>query len=368
MYVQDTISKGNWSFNLGIRGDLYNGLSTAREAEPRLGIAYNIKPTNTVLRISYARTLETPFNENLIIATSGCNVPVIAALIPCVPANSPAGFRNEFHAGLQQAFGKYLVVDGEYIWKYTHNAYDFSVLGNTPITFPIDWHNSKIPGWLLRASVPNFHGFTALVVMSSVAARYFPPQVGGLGVTVGQSGSVFRIDHDEKFNQTTHLQYQPFKRGPWVGFNWRYDSGLVAGAVPDFATALTFDGDQQAAIGLFCAGPGGQIIFATLTSPLSNAPGSCGASPTGTGATRIKIPANGTENDDKNPPRVQPRHLFDLAVGEDNIFRGDRYRWSARFTVINLTNQESLYNFQSTFSGTHFVSPRSYTAELGFHF
>jgi len=368
MYVQDTISKGNWSFNLGIRGDLYNGLSTAREAEPRLGIAYNIKPTNTVLRISYARTLETPFNENLIISTSGCNVPVIAALIPCVPANSPAGFRNEFHAGLQQAFGKYLVVDGEYIWKYTHNAYDFSVLGNTPITFPIDWHNSKIPGWLLRASVPNFHGFTALVVMSSVAARYFPPQVGGLGVTVGQNGSVFRIDHDEKFNQTTHLQYQPWKRGPWVGFNWRYDSGLVAGAVPDFATALTFDGDQQAAIGLFCAGPGGQKIFATLTSPLSSDPGSCGASPTGTGATRVKIPANGTENDDKNPPRVQPRHLFDLAVGEDNIFRGDRHRWSARFTVINLTNQESLYNFLSTFSGTHFVSPRSYTAELGFHF
>jgi len=216
--------------------------------------------------------------------------------------------------------------------------------------------------------VPNFHGLTALVVMSSVAARYFPPQVGGLGVTVGQSGSVFRIDHDEKFNQTTHLQYQPFKRGPWVGFNWRYDSGLVAGAVPDFATALTFDGDQQAAIGLFCAGPGGQRIFASLTSPLSNDPGSCGASPTGTGATRVKIPANGTENDDKNPPRVQPRHLFDLAVGEDNIFRGDRYRWSARFTVINLTNQESLYNFLSTFSGTHFVSPRSYTAELGFHF
>ncbi|MGC1906714.1 MAG: TonB-dependent receptor, partial [Candidatus Acidiferrum sp.] len=252
MYVQDTITKGAWSFNLGIRGDVYNGLSSARQAEPRLGIAYNIKPTNTVLRVSYARTLETPFNENLIIATTGCNVPVIAALIPCVPANSPAGYRNEFHAGLQQAFGKYLVIDGEYIWKYTHNAYDFSVLGNTPITFPIDWHNSKIPGWLLRASVPNWHGFSALVVMSSVAARYFPPQVGGLGVTVGQNGSVFRIDHDEKFNQTTHLQYQPLKRGPWVGFNWRYDSGLVAGAVTDYATALTFDGDQQAAIGLFC--------------------------------------------------------------------------------------------------------------------
>jgi hypothetical protein len=368
LYLQDTISKGNWSFNLGVRGDLYRGLSSTSQAEPRLGIAYNIKPTSTVLRLSYARTLETPFNENLVIATTGCNVGVIAALIPCVPANSPPGFRNEFHAGLQQAFGKYLVVDAEYLWKYTHNAYDFSVLGNTPITFPIDWHNSKIPGFALRASVPDFHGFTALVVMSSVAARYFPPQVGGLGVTVGQSGSVFRIDHDEKFNATTHLQYQPWKRGPWVGFNWRYDSGLVAGAVPDFATALLFDGDQQAAIGLFCAGPSGQRIFATLTSPLSNAPASCGPNPTSTGATRVSIPANGTENDDKNPPRIAPRNLFDIALGHDNLFHGDRYRWSARVTVINVTNKEVLYNFLSTFSGTHFVSPRAVTGELGFHF
>ncbi len=360
LYVQDTITKGKWSFNLGMRGDMYRGLSSANQAEPRLGIAYNIKPSNTVLRISYARTLETPFNENLVIASTGCNVSVIAALIPCIPANSPAGFRNEFHAGLQQAFGKYLVIDAEYIWKYTHNAYDFSVLGNTPITFPIDWHNSKIPGWLLRASVPNFHGFSALVVMSSVAARYFPPQVGGLGVTVGQSGSVFRIDHDEKFNQTTHLQYQPWSRGPWVGFNWRYDSGLVAGAVPDFATALTFDGDQQAAIGLFCGN-----LQATILKPLT--PAAC-AGATTFGATRVNIPAAGTENDDKNPPRITPRNLFDVAVGDDNLFHGDRYKWSLRFTVVNLTNKEALYNFLSTFSGTHFVTPRSESVELGFHF
>ena len=62
LYVQDAITKGNFTFNVGLRGDFYNGLSTERQAEPRLGIAYNLKPTNTVFRISYARTLETPFN------------------------------------------------------------------------------------------------------------------------------------------------------------------------------------------------------------------------------------------------------------------------------------------------------------------
>jgi hypothetical protein len=28
----------------------------------------------------------------------------------------------------------------------------------------------------------------------------------------------------------------------------------------------------------------------------------------------------------------------------------------------------ALYNFLSTFSGTHYVSPRAITASLGFHF
>ena len=63
LYAQDAITEGNWTFNVGLRGDFYNGLTSTRQAEPRAGIAYNIKRTNTVLRVSYARTLETPFNE-----------------------------------------------------------------------------------------------------------------------------------------------------------------------------------------------------------------------------------------------------------------------------------------------------------------
>ena len=155
---------------------------------------------------------------------------------------------------------------------------------------------------------------------------------------MAQPPAVFRIDHDEKFNQTTHVQYQPWKRAPWVGFNWRYDSGLVAGSVPDFATALTLDGDQQAAIGLFCGNR-----RATIETPLTAA--SCnGLTPFG--ATRVVIPA----------------------PGDDDLFHGDRFKWSLRLTAVNLTNREALYNFLSTFSGTHFVTPRAYTAELGLHF
>ena len=391
LYVEDQIKTGNWLFNVGMRGDLYNGLTVARQAEPRVGISYSVKPTNTVLRVSYARTLETPFNENLVLSSEGCSNNVLAPLLACTPGVSGTlqpGYRNEFHAGFQQAGGRYFVFSGDYIWKYTHNAFDFSILGNTPIFFPIDWHNSKIPGFALRADVPNFHNISAFVVMSSVAARFFPPQSAGAGATVGQGGYPFRIDHDERFNETTHIQYQIpgnnrlFK--PWISFNWRYDSGLVAGSVPcynvtdpnslcnpinggpsvtlpDGTPGIDLSGltaDQEFEAGLICGG-----VKATPTTPL---PTPCPASELT--SNLVKVPAPGTENDDKNPPRIQPRSLFDAAIGEDNIFNGDRYRWSLRLTAVNIANKYALYNFLSTFSGTHYVTPRALSAEVGFHF
>jgi len=387
LYVRDNITKGNWSLNLGLRADFYNGLTTHKEPEPRVGVAYNIKKTNTVVRVSYARVLETPFNENLVLSSIGCANDVLNPLLGCTVSGvtpfSP-GWRNEFHAGIQQAFGRYLVFSGEYIWKYTHNAYDFSILGNTPITFPIEWDRSKIPGYAARVSVPNFHGFSALAVFSSVAARFFTPQIGGAGavpaVAVGSTTSTpFRIDHDEKFNLTTHIQYQPWKLGPWFGFNWRYDSGLVAGQTPCFggncaqttvdstgapAVALTdsfgtpLTADQEFEAGLFCGS-----IRATPTVALPNP---CPLSQYG--STLLNVPKPNTENDDKNPPRIAARSLFDIAIGHDNLFRGDKYKVSLQLTAINITNKYALYNFLSTFSGTHYVTPRTLTAEIGFHF
>jgi hypothetical protein len=99
LYLQDSITKGNWALNLGLRGDFYNGLSTHKEAEPRIGIAYNIKRSNTVLRASYARILETPFNENLVLSSTGCGNDVLNPLLLCNGAGVTPfapGWRNDF--------------------------------------------------------------------------------------------------------------------------------------------------------------------------------------------------------------------------------------------------------------------------------
>ncbi len=391
LYAEDEIKAGNWDFNLGLREDLYNGLTEANQIQPRVGVAYNVKPSSTVLRVSYARTLETPFNENLVLSSSGCSDQVLNPLLACSLGASGTlqpGFRNEFHAGLQQALGKYMVFNGEYIWKYTHNAFDFSVLGNTPITFPIDWHNAKIPGYALNLEVPTVHGFSAYVVTSSVAARFFPPQSAGAGAAPGQGGYAFRIDHDEKFNQTTHLQYTVSHGGRWIsglwgGFNWRYDSGLVAGSVPCYnvtdpnslcnpangGASISIGGqpgvdlsgltaDQEFEAGITCNGVTATLANGGFTSCLASKYTS----------QLVQIPAAGTENDDHNPPRIAPRNLFDATVGKSNIFHKEHYKTDLDLTAINVTNKYALYNFLSTFSGTHYVTPRALTAKITLNF
>jgi hypothetical protein len=142
-----------------------------------------------------------------------------------------------------------------------------------------------------------------------------------------------------------------------VAFTWRYNSGIVAGAVPDLESALGLTANQQAQMGFYC---GNQ--FATPWSPIRE----CGSA--NWGAKLVKIPAPGTANDDLNPARVRPRHLFNIGVGTDNLFRTERVRWTLRLTALNIANKVALYNFLSTCAGTHFVPPRSLRAELGIAF
>jgi hypothetical protein len=359
-YVQDQITLGNLSISAGIRFDKYHGLSAENAAEPRAGVSYLMKKTGTVLRASYARTFETPYNENLLLSSAsgigGLATNVFGAF---EAAPLKAGRRNQFNTGIQQAIGRWLQVDGDYFWKYTNNAYDFDVLFNTPVTFPISWKKSKIDGVGVRISTTNIHGFQAYTTMGHTRARFFGPENGGLVFNSPVDASVFRIDHDQAFQQTTNLRYQHGKNGLWFDFTWRYDSGLVAGAVTSVQDALALTAAQQTAIGFFC---GGQQ--ATLLTPIT----SCDPATQNSGAVRLKIPKEGTGNDDTNPPRIAPHHIFNVGIGTDNLLRSEKNRVTLRFTVMNIANEVALYNFLSTFSGTHFIGPRSFTAQMGYVF
>jgi hypothetical protein len=61
--------------------------------------------------------------------------------------------------------------------------------------------------------------------------------------------------------------------------------------------------------------------------------------------------------------------VFNLGLGTDNLFHTEkREKFTASVDIANLTDKVALYNFLSTFSGTHFLEPRSVTGHLGFVF
>ena len=352
-YIQDDIKAGNASFMAGVRVDHYDGLVAKSLFEPRLGAAFTIPGSGTVLRASYGRTLETPYNENLLLASSADATVFGTEGVPV-----PPGVRDQFEGGIQQAFGGWVVVDAGYFYKKTKNAFDFGVLFDTPIAFPISWDRSKLYGLTGRVNLVQHGGFSAFTVMGTTNAIFSPPGTGGILVEAPEGD--FRIDHDQKFQQTTNVQYEFVKSlGAWAAVSWRYDSGLVAGAVGSLEDALALSADQQAAIGFFCGS-------STATPDRALTAAQCTTS--NFGAERLRIPAEGTADDVNNPPRIAPRHLFDLGLGVDNLLNTTRAKVRLRFSVVNLTNREALYNFLSTFSGTHFVTPRAYQVQFGVAF
>ena len=103
------------------------------------------------------------------------------------------------------------VVDGDYFWKFTDNAFDFSSLLNTPIQFPISWRKSKIDGVAARVEYAGH------------------PRLPGIYHTGAHSSSLFRA-----FQRRPDLQFSSRYRGfpdrSRPGISANHESTLSAAA------------------------------------------------------------------------------------------------------------------------------------------
>lgn len=358
-FGQDTITVGKLTLNIGLRYDYYNGLTRGGGPEPRTAFSYLFKRKKTVIRGGYSHNLETPVNKNLVVSSSTGSGGLASNLLGDAAQQRAIalGSRNQYDAGIQQSIGRWILLDVSYFRKYTRNAFDFDALFSTPITLPIGWKQSKLDGVGARISTPDIGGFRMFATMGHANARFFGPENGGIIFNSDLSIGAYRQDHDQVYQQNVNVHYQRKKSNWWGNFTWRYDSGLVVGAINNLQDALALTAAQQSAIGLYCGGAQASLAYRIISCDSPSY-----------GAHRINILAPGTENDDHNPPRAKQRNIFHVGFGNDNVFHTDRVRTVARFTVLNLSNEASLYNFLSPFSGTHWFQPRTFQMQLGWAF
>jgi len=311
---------------------------------------------------------------------------------------------TKFHAGLQQAFARYLVFDGDLHPEVTpiYGVFRFSIFLEHPPSFPVDVAHSKSRGMPIRASARTNHGFLpppGRDVQRSAAPRILHARqfkrASASHPGRGTEPSCFRIDTRRKLPDNPPCSNQPWTRGPWVGFNcattaswsprgaaryqfWRWSKPETWTFRPD-SRPTRFKRSIYISPLFFFFFPAEMFL---RRRPLRSVFGSrkcvvrgpkhLPGLPITAPRFRCRIPKAGTENDDKNPPRVQSRIALDLAnLATDNLLSRRIAKMEFAITVITWANKTAVFTFLSTIPAGNALrwTPRlQKTAELGFHF
>jgi len=327
-FAQAQLQWGPAAMTLGARYDQYALLVREGQVQPRVGVAWALPRQWGVVRASYNRNFQTPPVENLLLSSS----PEAAALAPASVQDALGGAyrplaperQRVIEVGYQRALGRVASVDLSAYRKHSYDQQDNNNFFDTGIIFPTTLAEIDVRGVEARLVLPERHGLSGTLSMTTSRAISTPPFTGGL--FLGQdaidllSAGPFYIDHDQRLSLHGTAQWRG-DAGWWVGGSVRYDSGLVSNpsdpaqvaADPDFADLLPY----------------------------------------------VDLGAD--------VPRVRPRTIVDLVSGLD-LRRGGRRVWSLQLQVTNLTNRTALYNFQSVFVGTRLIQPRTLAVRLKRHF
>ena len=308
--------------------------------------------SNTVLRASYGRTLETPYNENLLLSSGvGTERPVRRRPDPRARAAQPGGGRHP--AGARQLGRRRL--------RLLQQAHRQRLRLRRAVR-----HADRVPGRVGSLEDRRLHGHgqprraRRLQRVRRDGAHQRDLFAAGQrrhpagARRAATSGS---ITIRSSTRRRTCSTCSTSRSAPGRALSWRYDSGLVAGAVGEHRRRARADGDQQAAIGFFCGSDGRHARRADYRAARRvAAPRGCESRPTAPKTTWTTR-------------RESRRGICSIwASAPTTCSTADRAKVRVRFSVVNLTNKEALYNFLSTFSGTHFVTPRAYQVQVGVGF
>lgn len=316
LFVQDTISPtDDFHVSIGVRYDNYKLLIRQSAVSPRVGVAYHVHETGSVVRASYNRVFMPPFMENLLLSSS----PEARALSP----NGDLGGgidvqperQNAYEVGVQQALGTHAKLDIAYYRKDIRNLADVDQFLDTTVTFPLSVAKGLAQGVEARLDVPLTSGFNGYVSLARATILLTAPLTGGLFLEdMPEAGEQFYADHDQRWQSQVGVSYTHPNRRLFASVIGRVDSGIPFELPEDF--------DSQ-------------------------------AFPDQKALTLVDL--------DKG--RAKPRAVADVLVGSE-VYRRGETRLEVQAGVLNVFDTTYLLNFLSLFNGTHYGAPRTWTTRL----
>jgi TonB dependent receptor/Carboxypeptidase regulatory-like domain len=335
VYAQDHINAArNLTIDVGLRFDSYHFLVDKNYLSPRLGAAYLINKTRTVLRAAYNRFLQTPVLENLLLSSSEqarVFSPGSVALATNTPASSgktdPVRPSREWQVdlGFQQQLGRYVRLDADVFYRRMTNPAEFTSFLDTGIVFPATLASSRSKGVEARLDLSRVGGWSGFVSYTNLHIYGFAPLTGGLflGEAVDLSrraGQRVNIEEDQRNTAAFQLMYDRLPKKIWAAFGGRHDSGY------------SIELDEVDANDL-----------------------------------ALRFPAKILNEVNFVRGFIKPHSVFDFAVGRDFALT-ERLSLAAQFNIQNLADRFYLIIFDSLSSGVAIGRPRSYSSKLTLSF
>jgi hypothetical protein len=316
LFVQDMFALSpDVSISAGVRADRYRLLVTESTLSPRLGVAYHVHGTETVLRASYSRLFMPPFAENLLVSSSA----EARALSPQQDVGGGIDVRPErqhaFEVGVQQAVGRHARLDVAFYRKNIRHVADVDQFRDTTVTFPISVDQGRAQGLEVRLDVPAVRGINGYLSLARASMVNIAPLSGGLllGAPL-EPGQEFFADHDQRWQSQFGIGYEHPSRLVFASLTGRVDSGIPF-FLPDGFDPATFE----------------DPLALTLV--------------------------------DLDEGRARARALANVLAGSQ-FYRRGATSLELQAGVLNAFDTTHVLNFLSIFNGTHYGPPRTWTARL----
>ena len=313
-YIQDTFSPvEDLNISVGVRVDRYKLLIEDSAVSPRIGLAYHVHETGTVIRGSYSRLFMPPFSENLLLSSS--------AQARALSANSLGGEdvqpekQHAFEVGIQQALATHAKIDVAYYRKDIRNVADVDQFLDTTVTFPLSVAKGLAQGVEARLDVPVYKGINGYLSVARAKILLTAPLTGGLFLEeTPADGEQFYADHDQRWQSQFGVSYEHPSQKFFASFTGRFDSGIPF-ELPEGFDAAAFE-DPKA-------------------------------------LTLVNVETG----------RANSRLIADAMFGGEFYKRGST-KLELQAGVLNVFDTTYLLNFLSIFNGTHYGAPRTWTARL----
>lgn len=225
LYLQDRFSPfRHFTVDAGVRWDQINLVDSYFQVSPRLGLAYHVPPTGSVVHFSYNRFFVPPPLEYVILASFLGNATAppdhqVGNVRPYTQNYYELGWTQQLHAKL------FLEVNA-----YTHrgkNAFETAELSNTRLFLPMNFHRARASGAELALVLRPLEriGLSGRFQYAVSRVHFFGPISGGVPGEDLAPGERILPAFDQTHTGTARIFYRHPWHSFWSGFIFRYGSG-----------------------------------------------------------------------------------------------------------------------------------------------